>query len=98
MAIRNDPWLNSCKRMLLMSWLANIDIPPCTSTRGVTDYVTMYATKAEKKSQTYCEMAVTLLGKLNPTMAYQSFTSKMINRLLGERDTPAQEVSLRAGP
>ena len=92
MPIRNDDWLNPYDHFLLMSWLANIDLSLCTSTRGVINYMIKYATQAEAKSQTYREIAVALIGKLSPSILFQSLTSKTMNQLLGERDIVSQKI------
>jgi hypothetical protein len=78
--------LNQYNRLLLMSWLANMDVALCTSLRGVVDYVVKYAAKAEKQSDSYKLIATKLLGHLNPERPYQSLVAKMMNQLVGERD------------
>jgi ATP-dependent DNA helicase PIF1 len=89
---RNDEMLNQYNRLLLTSWLANIDIAPCTSLRGVVDYVVKYASKAEKESESYRQIATRLLSNLNPERPFQSLVAKLMNQLVGERDWSSQEV------
>jgi ATP-dependent DNA helicase PIF1 len=91
-AKRNDEFLNQYNQTLLMGWLANIDISPCTSRNGVIEYVIKYASKAEKQSEGYRHMVNRILRVVNPDRPFQSLVTKMMNQLIGERDWSAQEV------
>lgn len=89
---RNDTLLNNYISLLTLAWRANIDVSPCTNSRAVLQYIAKYASKSEKKSQTYHDMfaaVATHTSSLNPIL---SSTTKMMNALLVERDWPAQEA------
>ena len=75
-----------------MSWLANVDITPCTGSKALLDYIAKYASKAEKKTESYKDMMKNLLPTLNNRHPLLSVVTKMMNRLIGERDWSAQEV------
>ncbi|EED11568.1 hypothetical protein TSTA_008640 [Talaromyces stipitatus ATCC 10500] len=49
--IRNDVMMNPWNPCILMGWLANIDITPCTGSKALLDYIAKYASKAEKKTE-----------------------------------------------
>ncbi|EED14666.1 hypothetical protein TSTA_041440 [Talaromyces stipitatus ATCC 10500] len=51
-----------------------------------------YASNVEKKTESYKDMMKGFLPKLNPQNPLLSAVSKMMNRLIGERDWSAQEV------
>jgi hypothetical protein len=86
--------LNPYNRLITMSWLANTDIQPCTRARAVIEYVGKYAAKAEKASTSYKELAATVLPFINQDTLkpFKSFVTKIMNRLVGERDWSTQEV------
>ncbi|EED14664.1 conserved hypothetical protein [Talaromyces stipitatus ATCC 10500] len=90
--VRNDPMMNSWNRCILMAWLANIDIAPCTGTEALLEYIAKYATKAEKKTESYSDLMKSFLPRLNEKNPFLSAVSKMMNHLIGERDWSAQEV------
>lgn len=75
-----------------MAWLANIDMAPCTSLRGVVDYVVKYAAKVEKNSTSYTKLATSLLRIVSNDRPFQSLVTKLMNQLLGEHDWSGQEV------
>jgi ATP-dependent DNA helicase PIF1 len=89
---RNDAWVNKYNRALSMSWQANTDISPCTSMTAVIEYVVKYAAKYEKKSTSYMQMATNILPYVNENQPFQSLVTKLMNKLVGERDYSAQEV------
>ncbi|EED11567.1 hypothetical protein TSTA_008630 [Talaromyces stipitatus ATCC 10500] len=91
-SIRNDAMINAWNRCILMGWLANIDIAPGTGSRALLDYIAKYVSKVEKKTESYKDMMKGFLPKLNPQNPFLSAVSKMMNRLIGERDWSAQEV------
>ncbi|KAM4062490.1 PIF1-like helicase [Hirsutella rhossiliensis] len=79
---RNDGQINHYNRLLTVAWLANTDVSPCTSLQQVIDYAAKYCSK---------------LGGFDvPGQGPQpliSFTSKLLNQLVAERDYSKQEVS-----
>jgi hypothetical protein len=89
---RNDGMINKYNRLTTMAWQANTDVSPCTDPRAVIEYVVKYATKAEKKSPAYRDLAATLVPFVNEARPFQSLVTKLLNKLIGDRDYSAQEV------
>ena len=90
--VRNDDRLNTYNRLLTMSWMANTDVTPCTGSQAVLNYIGKYCTKEEKKTTAYVDLVKSILPHLNTTSPMLSLVSKMMNKLVGERDWSAQEV------
>jgi ATP-dependent DNA helicase PIF1 len=76
-----------------MGWMANTDIQPPTSLYAVLAYVAKYVSKPETKSASYTDLQGLILPYTNDRAPLLSFVSKMLNKLIGERDWSAQEVS-----
>jgi ATP-dependent DNA helicase PIF1 len=89
----NDGRMNNYIRGIALGWLANTDAPPCTSLRAVLNYIAKYCSKAEKQTQPYKEMISELIPMVNNSRPMVSLVAKMMNKLIGERDWPAMEVS-----
>ena len=75
-----------------MGWLANTDIQPPTSLRVMLSYIGKYVSKPEKSSASYSELQAQVLPCVNDRAPLYSFVSRMLNKLIGERDWSAQEV------
>jgi hypothetical protein len=91
-AERNDTHLNQYNPLIALCWLANIDCSPCTSEEAVINYAAKYCSKSEAQTSTYAQIAKSILPHIsdhNPTV---SFVSKLMNKLIGERDYSAQEI------
>jgi hypothetical protein len=73
--------------------MANTDIQPATTLIGLVRYIAKYVSKPEKASMAYKEMESQVLKYTSDKSPLLSFTSKMLNKLVGERDYSAQEVS-----
>jgi hypothetical protein len=73
--------------------MANTDIQPPTSLHAVLSYIGKYVSKPEKSSLSYIELQSQVLPYINDRAPLLSFVSKMLNKLIGERDWSAQEVS-----
>jgi ATP-dependent DNA helicase PIF1 len=73
--------------------MANTDVQPPTTLPSVLSYVGKYVSKAEKSSTSYTELQSQILPYVNDRAPLLSFVSKMLNKLIGERDWSAQEVS-----
>jgi len=56
------------------------------------EYVSKYVGKAEAKSTSYKDMLRQTLPRVNSRAHLLSLTSKLLNKLVGERDWSAQEV------
>jgi len=76
-----------------MSWLANADIQPPTTLIAVLKYIGKYVSKPEKSSTSYTELQAKILPYTSDRAPLLSFVSKMLNKLISERDWSAQEVS-----
>ena len=90
---RNQANLNQCTPLLTVGWMANTDIQPPTSLHAVLSYIGKYVSKPEKSSLSYTELQSQVLPYINDRAPLLSFVSKMLNKLIGERDWSAQEVS-----
>jgi len=73
--------------------MANTDIQPATTLIGLVKYIAKYVSKPEKASMAYKDMESQVLKYTSDKSPLLSFTSKMLNKLVGERDYSAQEVS-----
>jgi ATP-dependent DNA helicase PIF1 len=69
-----------------MGWMANIDIQPLTNLQAVLSYITKYVSKPEKVSISYLEMQAQILSYVNSRAPLLSFVSKMLNKVIAERD------------
>ena len=76
-----------------MGWLANTDIQPSTTLNGILTYLGKYVSKPEKSSASYTKLQAQVLPYVNARAPLLSFVSKLFNKLVGERDWSAQEVS-----
>ena len=90
---RNQANLNQCTPVLTFGWMANTDSQPPTSLHAVLSYIGKYVSKPEKSSLSYTELQSQILPYINDQAPLLSFVSKMLNKLIGERDWSAQEVS-----
>jgi ATP-dependent DNA helicase PIF1 len=89
---RNDGYLNKYNWLTTMAWQTNTDVSLCTSTAAVIEYIVKYAVKPETKSALYKEMATKIILFVNEKRPYQLMVTKLMNKLIGERDYSAQEV------
>lgn len=92
-AERNDANLNPYNPLISLSWLANTDLSPCTSKQAVINYAGKYCTKAEAQTSTYADIAKGVLPHIATNNPMMSLVSKIMNKLIGERDYSAQEIS-----
>ena len=91
-AERNDTHLNQYNPLLSLCWLANTDCSPCTSAEAVINYAAKYCSKSETQTSTYAQIAQSILPHISDNNPMISFVSKMMNKLIGERDYSAQEI------
>lgn len=89
---RNDPAMNNYSRLLSMAWQANTDVNPCTGRHAVVHYVSKYVTKNEEQTVSYKDMMRRLLPNVNSGNPLLSAVTKLMNKLIGERDWSAQEI------
>ncbi|KID93502.1 ATP-dependent DNA helicase PIF1, partial [Metarhizium majus ARSEF 297] len=92
-AARNDNLMNHFNPAIVLGWLANIDISPCTSLQAVITYAAKYYSKSEKKTEPYCKLADQVLPHTAHRQPLLLFSSRLINKLIAERDYLAQEIS-----
>jgi len=59
----------------------------------VLNYIAKYVSKEEKKSVLYKQISRQIIPYINCRTLLLSFVSKMLNKLVGERDWSSQEVS-----
>ena len=90
---RNQPLLNQCVPVITMAWLANTDIQLSITLYGLLNYLGKYVSKPEKASVSYTELQGQVLPYANTRAPLLSFVLKLFNKLIGERDWSAQEVS-----
>jgi hypothetical protein len=90
---RNHALVNQCSPAITMGWLANTDIQPPLTLQAVLTYLGKYVTKPEKASASYTELQAQILPRTNDRAPLLSFVSRLFNKLIGERDWSAQEVS-----
>ncbi|KAM4062398.1 PIF1-like helicase [Hirsutella rhossiliensis] len=72
---------------------SNTDVSPCTSLQQVIDYAAKYCSKSEKKSESFAQIGKALMPRVKDHNPLVSFTSKLLNQLVAERDYSKQEVS-----
>ena len=89
---RNDTLMNPFNPLVSLCWLANTDFSPCCDPLAVSNYAAKYCSKAETQSATYAELARRILPHVSDRNPMLSFVSKILNKLIGERDYSAQEV------
>lgn len=90
---RNDAYMNQFNPLISMCWRANTDVSPCTGVEAVINYTAKYCSKIETQTSTYAQVARGILPYVSEGNSLLSFVSKMMNKLIGERDYSAQEVS-----
>ena len=66
--------------------MANTNIQPSTSLHTVLSYIGKYVSKPEKSSASYTELQAQILPCIHDQAPLLSFVSKMLNKLIGERD------------
>lgn len=84
--------MNNYVPLITMAWKANTDFTLCTSSQAVLNYLAKYCTKEEVQSQTYREIVQEMIPFMHSFNHLFSLVSKVMNRLVGERDWSAQEV------
>lgn len=89
---RNDPLLNIYNPTISMGWLANTDFTPCTDQHAVLGYIAKYCSKAETKSLKLADLVRGVLSLVSTKAPMHSLATKMMNKLIAERDWSAQEV------
>lgn len=90
---RNDSHMNQYNPLIALCWLANTDCSPCTGVEAVINYAAKYCSKSETQTNSYAQIARAVLPHVSDRNPMLSFVSKLMNKLVGERDYSAQEIS-----
>lgn len=90
---RNDERMNQCVFLFVLGWMANTDFQPATTLVGLVEYCAKYCSKPEKESKSYKDLQCEIIKHVNEHHPLLSFTAKLLNKLVGERDWSAQEIS-----
>ncbi|KJZ70268.1 hypothetical protein HIM_10349 [Hirsutella minnesotensis 3608] len=85
-------WMDGAPSVDLDGWLANIDISPCTSLQAVINYAAKYCSKMEKQTESYASLGRQILPYVSHQNPLLSFASRLMNKLLAERDFSGQEI------
>ncbi|KAF5128325.1 hypothetical protein E5D57_009261 [Metarhizium anisopliae] len=78
---------------MALGWLANTDLQPAVTYKGLILYVAKYVSKPEIKSASYQELQEQILPYVSDCRPIASFAARLLNKLIGERDWSAQEIS-----
>lgn len=91
----NDEWLNHFNRLITYGWGGNTDWTPTTTLEQALSYLIKYTSKAEIPTQSLLDITKALLGSMSSTVnsALLSLVQRFHNKLIGERDQTAQELS-----
>ncbi|KAM4067367.1 Beta-ketoacyl synthase [Hirsutella rhossiliensis] len=92
----NTALMNHFNPAIILGWLANIDISPCTSLQAVITYAAKYCSKSEKKTEPYCKLADQVLPHTAHHQPLLSFSSRLMNKLIAERLFSAGNFPLAA--
>src|SRR5208282_6575643 len=84
--------MNQFNRLISICWLANTDISPYTGIEAIINYAVKYYSKIEVQINTYGQITKSILPYISDRNLILSFVSKIINKLIGERDYSAQEI------
>ena len=89
---RNDDRLNSHNPTILSIWRANVDCQPVLSIHAVQKYIAKYASKAEKKSESFHQMLRRIVLASPTADPATSTFRKFLAETLVDRDIGAQET------
>lgn len=90
---RNDERMQRYNSYVSQVWRANTDFTPIVSNESVLNYIAKYASKSEKSSESYQDLAKRIAANRNPDTTPQSIIKKIILSSVSERDYSAQEVA-----
>jgi ATP-dependent DNA helicase PIF1 len=89
---RNDDRLNIHNLDLLAMWRANVDCQPVVSRHVVLKYIAKYASKAEKRSESYQDMLTRISNSGASEDSALSAYRRFLAETLVDRDIGAQET------
>ncbi|KID96258.1 ATP-dependent DNA helicase PIF1, partial [Metarhizium majus ARSEF 297] len=90
---RNMERLAQCSPVMALGWLANTDLQPAATYKGLILYVAKYVSKPEIRSASYQELQEQVLPYVSDRRPIASLAARLLNKLIGERDWSAQEIS-----
>ena len=89
---RNDPRMNRHQRLQLQGWRANCDINIIIDYHSCVEYLTKYASKAEKLSSVARDAFVSVVTNHNTQNDTRKIVKKLMMKAVGQRDMSVQEV------
>ena len=89
---RNDPRLNQHKRLQLQGWRANCEINIIIDYHSCVEYLTKYASKAEKLSTVVRDAFTFVVSNLGNKIDSHNTIKRLIMKTVGQRDMSVQEV------
>ncbi|KAF5133825.1 hypothetical protein E5D57_004452 [Metarhizium anisopliae] len=90
---RNMERLAQCSPVMALEWLDNTDLQPAVTYKGLILYVAKYVSKPEIRSASYQELQEQVLPYVSDRRPIASLAARLLNKLIGERDWSAQEIS-----
>ena len=90
--VQNDILLNSYNVMMIMKWMINMNFSSCMNQTTVMHYLIKYCFKIEKKSESFKSLLQFIMLKVSERALLLSLATKLINKLIVERDWSAQEM------
>ena len=89
---RNDSRPNRHQRLQLQGWRANCDINIIIDYHSCVEYLTKYASKAEKLSDVVRDAFTSVVSKLGDEIDINRTIKKLMMKAVGQRDMSIQEV------
>ncbi|KID80837.1 ATP-dependent DNA helicase PIF1 [Metarhizium guizhouense ARSEF 977] len=83
---RNVERLAQCSPVMALGWLANTDLQPAVTYKGLILYVAKYVSKPEIRSASYQELQEQILPYVSDRRPIASFAARLLNKLIGECD------------
>ena len=88
----NDDRLNVHNIPLLSIWRANVDFQPVLSRHAVLKYIAKYASKSERRSESYQDMLTRISNVVDSDIPSITAYKKFLAETIVERDIGAQET------
>ncbi len=83
---QNDTLLNSYNVTMIMKWMTNMNLSLYMNQTTVMHYLIKYCFKIEKKSESFKSLLQFIMLKVSDKAFLLSFTIKLMNKLIVERD------------
>ena len=88
----NDALLNSYNITMIMRWMININFSSCMNQTTMMNYLIKYCFKIEKKSELFKSLLQFIMLRISERVFLLSLVTKLMNKLIVERDWFAQEM------